>query len=248
MLYKNFSPMINNIRIILVNPSHPGNIGASARAMKNMGLQHLYLVNPKKFPNAKATAQAAGADDLLSRATITTSLTDALLGSKIIFGTSARLRALSLRTLDPKCAAQIITKKASTNQIAILFGRESSGLSNEELAMCNYHIHIPTNPNFSSLNIAQAVQLIAYEIKIAQKKHIKPTNTKIELATIEEIQNFYQHLQKILLAVKFLNPKNEISVMAKLKRLFNRAQLEKNEVSILRGILTTINTGVDIKK
>jgi len=233
--------MINSIRIILVNTSHPGNIGAVARAMKTMGLKHLYLVNPKIFPDVNATAMAAGADDILAKATVTSTLADALIGSKIVFGTSARLRALTLPTTDPKKAAQIITNEAKTNNIAILFGRENNGLTNEELEMCNYHIHIPTDPNFSSLNIAQAVQLIAYEIKVIEKNNLPITASKTELATTDEIQDFYQHLQQALAAINFLNTKNQRHLMAKLKRLFNRTQLEKPEVGILRGILTAIN-------
>lgn len=234
--------MNNNIRIVLVNPSHPGNIGAVARAIKTMELTNLYLVNPKSFPNVNATAMAAGADDILAKATITSTLREALIGSKIVFGTSARQRTLTLKTVTPKQAAQIIAKKAKTNNIAILFGRENNGLTNEELAMCNYHINIPTNPNFSSLNIAAAVQLIAYEIKSTQKATASNTTSKIDLATIEEILAFYKHLEQTLTAINFLNSNNQRRLMAKLKRLFNRAQLEKIEVGILRGILTSIVT------
>ncbi len=232
--------MTDDIRIILVNPSHPGNIGASARAMKTMGLKKLYLVNPKSFPNVSATAMAAGADDILAEATVTATLTEALIGSKIVFGTSARFRTLSLSTYNPKQAAQIIVNETKNNVIAILFGRENNGLTNEELAMCNHHIHIPTNPNFSSLNIAQAVQLIAYEIRSSEKLDNITTPAKEGLATIEEMQNFYQHLQQALVAIKFLNSNNQQRIMAKLKRLFNRVQLEETEAGILRGILTTI--------
>lgn len=236
--------MTGNIRIVLVNPSHPGNIGAVARAMKTMELRELYLVNPKDFPNVNATAMAAGADDILEKASVTYSLSEALYNTHIVFGTSARLRALQLPPLDPKNAAKIITSKAKTNNIAILFGRENNGLSNEELEMCNYHIYIPTNPNFSSLNIAAAVQLIVYEIKMAKQTNANIDPHKAELAGIEEMQSFYHHLQQTLLAISFLYPENQKSIMAKLKRLFNRTQLEKTEISILRGILTAINTKI----
>ena len=234
--------MLNNIRIVLVNPSHPGNIGAVARAMKTMGLEHLYLVNPKSFPHVNATALAAGADDILERATIITSLKDALVGSEIVFGTSARLRALQLPTLDPKAAAKFIINEAKVNNVSIVFGRENNGLSNEELELCNHQLYIPTNPNFSSLNIAAAVQLIAYEIKMADQIETTFTTPTIDLASTEAIQSFYQHLQQTLITTKFLNLKNQNGLMAKLKRLFNRAQLEKTEINILRGILTSINT------
>ncbi len=234
--------MIDNVRIVLVNPSHPGNIGATARAMKTMGLKHLYLVNPKSFPNVNATAMAAGADDVLANATVTASLAEALVGATIVFGTSARERSLSLTTHHPQKAAQIIAKQSSSNNVAVLFGRENNGLTNEELAMCNYHIHIPTNPTFSSLNIAQAVQLIAYEISNAEKTEHLTFVTKEKLATIDEIQNLYLHLAQGLQTIKFLNSNNEKRIMAKLKRLFNRVQLEETEVGILHGILTTIKT------
>ena len=232
--------MASNIRIVLVNPSHAGNIGAVARAMKTMELKDLYLINPKDFPNVNATAMAAGADDILAHATVTNSLLEALHNTQIVFGTSARLRALQLPPLDPKKAANIISSKAKTNNIAILFGRENNGLSNEELEMCNYHIYIPTNPNFSSLNIAAAVQLIVYEIKMARKVSANIDTRQTELADTDGIQSFYQHLQQTLLAINFLYPDNQKSIMAKLKRLFNRTQLEKSEISILRGILTAI--------
>jgi tRNA (cytidine32/uridine32-2'-O)-methyltransferase len=234
--------MLDNIRIVLVNPSHPGNIGAAARAMKTMGLKHLYLVAPKSFPNVNATAMAAGADDILAKATVVSTLAQALQGTKIAFGTSARERALALVTHNPKEAASIITRENKANNIAVVFGRENNGLTNEELGMCNYHIHIASNPDFSSLNIAQAVQLIAYEIKEAGSAINTTFSSKEELATNEEIQNFYEHLKQALVSIKFLNSGNEKRIMAKLKRLFNRAKLEETEVGILRGILTTIKS------
>lgn len=235
----------NNIRIILVSPSHPGNIGAVARAMKTMELQHLYLVNPKSFPNVNATAFAAGADDILATATVTTSLAEALSGVNIIIGTSARPRALQLPTLDPRQAAALVTTESQINNVAVLFGRENNGLSNEELELCNYQLYIPTNPNFSSLNIAAAVQLIAYEIKMAQSATTHSFATpQAELANSEEIQYFYQHLEQTLTAVDFLQPGNQRGLMAKLKLIFNRVRLEKNEIGVLRGVLTAINRAI----
>lgn len=239
--------MKDNIRIVLVNPSHPGNIGATARAMKTMELQHLCLVNPKDFPHATATAMAAGADDILSNATICSNLTTALTKTKIIIGTSARPRALQLPTLNPRQAAELITTESKTNNIAILFGRENNGLTNEELDLCNYHLYVPTNPKFSSLNIAAAVQLICYEIKMAQTITDRPFSPSTELATMDDVQNFYQHLQQTLIDIDFLKLANQHSPMAKLKLIFNRALLEKSEVSMLRGILTTINAALKKK-
>jgi TrmH family RNA methyltransferase len=236
--------MHSNIKIILVNPSHPGNIGAVARAMKTMGLEHLYLVQPKNFPHVDATARAVGADDILANAIITSSLADALKGSRVVFGTSSRLRALSLPKVEPREAAQIIVKEVQTHNVAIIFGRENNGLTNDELEQCNYHLYIPTNPNFSSLNLAAAVQLVAYEIKMMEQPNaaVITTNDTEELADAEEIQSFYNHLQQILTAIKFLDLKNPRKVLSRLKLLFNRARLQKNELNILRGIFTAIQS------
>lgn len=239
--------MNSTIRIVLVSPSHPGNIGAVARAMKTMELTNLYLVTPKKFPHVDATARAAGADDVLEHAVITNSLTEAIKDCQVIFGTSARPRVLSLPRLNPKQAAQIINEIKPPNQIAIVFGRENNGLSNEELELCNYQIYIPTNPNFYSLNLAAAVQLITYEIKMVKQLELATESTMLDFATSEAIQSFHQHLKETLTAIGFLKPKSPKRVLTKLKLLFNRTQLEKNEVNILRGILTSIQTKLKIK-
>ncbi len=229
-------------KIVLVNPSHPGNIGATARAMKTMELSELILVNPKNFPNVNATAMAAGADDILANAKVVESLPEALIGCQLIFGTSARLRAIPLALLTPKEAAKIIAKSALVSKIAVVFGRENNGLSNEELGLCNYQLHIPTNPEFSSLNIASAVQLICYEIKMAlMEKKTDIEETRSDLAPSEEILRLYQHLEETLVKIEFLYQANNTGIMAKIKRLFNRAQLENSEIKILRGILTAIN-------
>lgn len=232
-----------NIRIVLVNPSHPGNIGAACRAMKTMGLKQLYLVKPKHFPHVDATARAAGADDILANAIVTPSLADALTGSVVIFGTSNRVRALSLPKLAIKEAAQIISKEAKHHTVAIVFGRENNGLCNDELEQCNYHLYIPTNPEFNSLNLAAAVQIVAYEIQMAGQANtiVKTSIGNIqELANAEEMQSFYRHLQQTLIQIKFLDLKNPRKVLSRLKLLFNRARVQKNEINILRGILTTI--------
>ena len=233
--------MTDNIRIVLVNTSHPGNIGATARAMKTMGLKNLYLVNPKIFPDVNATAMAAGADDLLANATITKSLEEALLNTKTVIGTSSRLRVLQLPLLNPRQAAKVVTTEAKNSEVAIVFGRENNGLSNEELELCNYHIYIPTNPDFASLNLAAAVQLVSYEIKMVEERNIDIEMPNVELATNEEVQAFYKHLEETLLDISFLYPENKNRLMAKLKKLFNRTRLEQTETSILRGILTAIN-------
>lgn len=251
-----------NIKIILVDTSHPGNIGAVARAMKNMQLSNLCLVNPKYFPHVDATARAAGADDLLENAQIYTSLEAALSGSKVIFGTSARNRSLSLPKSDPRQAAQIIAQESKNHQVAIVFGRENNGLSNEELEMCNHHLYIPSNPDFSSLNIASAVQLICYEIQMNniynEEASLRAPLTQQSIglamtdpdpvddpASAEQMHLFYEHLQETLALIKFLDLKNPRRVLSRLKLLFNRARVQTKELNILRGILSTIQLKIN---
>jgi len=234
---------MNNIRIVLVETTHPGNIGATARAMKSMGLNNLYLVAPKIFPHVDATARAAGADDILAKAKVTTTLSEALMGCNLVIGTSARLRALPLHLVSPRQCAEIVVKQPSNTEIAILFGRENNGLTNEELLKCNYHINIPTNIEFTSLNLACAVQIIAYELYIVFEGKGNSVSKQLiidELAKAEDTALFYEQLQQILIAVDFLNPKNPRYLMRRLIRLFNRAILEKKEVNILFGILAKI--------
>lgn len=238
--------MFENIKIILVQTSHPGNIGSVARAMKTMGLKHLYLVNPKNFPNVDATAMAAGADDILSSAIIFSSLNEAIKNCQIIFGTSARFRNLNLSIIDPKKAAYIINNYKKNNvKIAIIFGREDNGLTNEEVSLCNYLIHVPTNQQFSSLNISQAVQIIVYEIASLYKNFVKNNNLKLKncYATFEEMENFYQYLFQILVETNFLKQQsNNKKLFVKIKCLFSRSQLTIDELNIIRGIIVAINT------
>jgi tRNA (cytidine32/uridine32-2'-O)-methyltransferase len=236
--------MLANIRIVLVETSHPGNIGAAARAMKNMELNQLYLVNPKIFPHVDATARAAGADDILATAKVTASLYDAIADCSLVIGTSARERAISLPLLDPtECAREALSVK--NEQVAILFGRENNGLSNDELNFCHYQVQIPTNPKFASLNIGAAVQLIAYEIYKNCIENKQEHSSDVELATVAEVAEFYQHLEKTIFVIGFLHGKNPEKILNKLHRLFNRAKLEKNEVAILRGILTKTENKLD---
>jgi tRNA (cytidine32/uridine32-2'-O)-methyltransferase len=244
--------MFKNIRIVLVATTHPGNIGATARAMKNMLLQRLYLVQPKIFPHVEATARAAGADNLLAQAIVVENLDEALRDCHLVIGTSARTRDLPLTLLDPRQAAEKVVAMLETqpsqkpNEIAIVFGRESSGLSNEELQLCHYHLHIPTNPEFSSLNIAAAVQIVAYEIMQTYRAKVDAATTcsNIELydalATNEEMRLFYEHFAQVLIAIGYLDPKHPKKLMPRLRRLFNRIHLEHLEVNMLRGVLADI--------
>ncbi|MGB6976334.1 MAG: RNA methyltransferase [Gammaproteobacteria bacterium] len=233
----------SKIRIVLVHPTHPGNIGAVARSMKTMGFSRLYLVQPQSFPHADATARAAGADDVLAGAIITTTLTEALSECSLVIGSSARIRALSLPLLNPRqCALQIMVEPA-TPEIALVFGQERSGLSNAELQQCHYHLYIPTTADFSSMNLAAAVQLVLYEIRMAALLSDTPLPTppnQEPLATVKQAQDFYQHLEQTLIGINFLDPNNKRHMMSRMQRLFNRTRLETTEYNILRGILTAI--------
>lgn len=230
---------LSDIRIILVGTTHPGNIGSTARAMKTMGLQHLYLVSPRIFPDPTATAMAVGADDVLRQAVVVDSLDEALQGCQLIFASSARRRDLAIPDVTPAEGAELIAKSSDSVQVAILFGQERTGLTNEDLLRCHYHIQIPTNPDFSSLNLAQAVQIIAYELrmKCLDSEAVIKIN-KDSLATAEEVERFYIHLAEVLSAIHFLKAKNPGRVQQRLRRLFGRVGLETMEVNMLRGILT----------
>ncbi|HAZ7571854.1 tRNA (cytosine(32)/uridine(32)-2'-O)-methyltransferase TrmJ [Legionella sp. PATHC032] len=237
---------LSSIRIVLVSTSHPGNIGSTARAMKTMGLSTLYLVSPKSFPDLKAKEMAAGADDVLDAAIVTNTLDEALIGCQLILGTSARPRGLSLPGLVPASCAELINQQSDNTQVAIVFGREHSGLTNEELLKCHYHINIPSNPDYSSLNLAQAVQIIAYELRmklLSPRAEVALRNE--EQATADEIEQFYEHLKEVFIEIKFLKPSNPRRLMQRVRRLFNRINLEKMEVSILRGMLSQVQKSLE---
>lgn len=237
---------LSSIRIVLVATSHPGNIGSTARAMKTMGLNSLYLVRPKSFPDYKAKEMAAGADDVLEHAVVTSTLEEALTGCQLILATSARPRGLSLPGLIPSSSADLVCGQADNTQVALVFGREHAGLTNEELLKCHYHIHIPSNPEFSSLNLAQAVQIIAYEMRM---KLLSPkaevSMREDEHATVDEIEQFYEHLKEVFIEIKFLKTANPRRLMQRVRRLFNRVNLEKMEVSILRGMLSQVQKSLE---
>ena len=232
--------MLDKVRIVLVDTSHPGNIGASARAMKNMGLSQLYLVQPQRFPHAEATARASGADDLLAAAQVCDSLPEALTGCALVVGASARLRHLKLPLRDPRESARECLREASHTEVAVVFGREHSGLSNEELALCHHLMHIPCDPAFSSLNVAAAVQVMCYELRMAAGEALPVSDeTEEPPATADEMARFYAHLRETLVAIGFLDPANPRVMMRRLRRLFNRARPDRVEMNILRGILST---------
>ena len=231
--------MLNKVRIVLVDTSHAGNIGATARAMKNMGLTRLYLVTPQHFPHADATARASGADDVLARAEVCPDLDSALAGCGFVVGASARLRSLHVPVLAPRPCAERIVQEVAATEVAIVFGREHSGLTNDELGRCHHLVHIPCNPNYSSLNLAAAVQVVSYELRLASVEGAEVVGEPEEPpATADEMERFYVHLQQTLEEIGFLDPENPRIMMRRLRRLFNRARPNEVEMNILRGILT----------
>ncbi len=230
-----------NIRIVLIETSHPGNIGACARAMKNMGLSQLRLVRPKHFPDDDATARAAGASDVLQEAGVCESLEQALEGCSVVVGASARRRSIAWPEFDPRECAEFVAPYSSETEVAIVFGRERTGLTNEELDRCNYLVHIPCNESFSSLNVAAAVQVITYELQVASRQEIQSdekNETFDEKATADELENFFEHMQQALVDIDFLDPEKPKKLMRRVRRLYNRAALERHEVNILRGVLS----------
>lgn len=230
--------MLSNIEIVLVGTTHPGNIGGAARAMKNMDLCHLTLVAPERFPSAEATARASGADDLLETARVCANLDEALADCTMVMATSARLRTIPWPGLEPREAAAQLWRRAQEGRVAVVFGREHSGLSNRELERCGHLIHIPTSEDFSSLNLGAAVQVIAYELKLASRHGPAAMPQRDSpLASDLDVQGLYGHLQEALTEIGFLNPSAPKQLMRRLKRLFNRVDLEQTEVNLLRGIL-----------
>lgn len=241
--------MLENIRVVLVNTSHPGNIGGAARAMKNMGLSRLVLVDPKDFPSSEAVARASGATDILEAAQVVGTLEEALVGCNLVLGTSARDRRIPWPLLDPReCGVASCEQAQQGGEVALVFGREYAGLTNEELQRCHFHVHIPSNPDFSSLNLAAAVQVLAYEVRMAWlAAENQPTKTlKLEATAIQssqpvtadELESFYTHLEQALVEIKFLDPANPRHLMSRLRRLYGRSEVSKLEMNILRGILT----------
>ncbi len=240
----------DSIRIVLVATSHPGNIGSTARAMKVMGFHRLYLVSPKSFPDPRAHEMSAGAYDvLLEQVVVTDSLDEALSGCQLVLGTSARARDIALSGLTPNESAALVSGMPDDTEIAIVFGREHAGLTNEELLRCHYHIHIPSNPAFSSLNLSQAVQIVTYELRM---KLLSPAATvetrQDQSATVEEVEQLYAHLRDVLVAIDFLKPSNPKRLFQRVRRMFNRIQLERMEVNILRGMLSNVQAALSKRK
>jgi tRNA/rRNA methyltransferase len=230
---------LKNIRVVLTQPSHPGNIGATARAMKTMGLDALYLVNPRHFPHAEADARATGALDVLRRAQVCASLPEALRDCVLAVATSSRQRELRHEMIDARDVAQVVVNTAAAHPVALVFGNETSGLSNEEAGLCNLWAHVPTNPDYASLNLAAAVQIFAYELRMAAiNGEVRPA-PEFMPATNEQVEQLYRHFEQTMIATGFLDPANPKRLLPRLRRLLARARLEADEVNILRGFLNT---------
>jgi len=229
-----------NIRIVLINTTHAGNIGATARAMKVMGLASLHLVTPADHPNAQATAMASGADDLLHNAIVHDSLDSALADCSLVLGTSARMRSLPMPQLDARDAARQAINEAQRGAVALLFGRERYGLTNDEMQRCQYLVHIPSSEQYNSLNLAQAVQILCYELRMAVMAGSNKSSPPLDHQPVDDRQMelMYEHLEQALLDIQFLNPDQPKMLMTRLRRLFSRARPDQNEVNILRGILS----------
>jgi len=233
---------LNNIRIVLIQTSHPGNIGSAARAMKTMGLSELYLVKPKKYPDEQAVAMSSNATDILDNAIVVESLEDALVNCHLVLGTSARHeRTLRWDILEPRESGERLVTEAKKGKVAVIFGRESSGLSNDELALCHFLVHIPTNSEYSSLNLASAVQILSYECRIADIANATNESDKDEdegVVTADMMEGFYKHLEKAMIDSEFLDPENPRHLMTRLRRLYGRLRVTPSELNILRGMLS----------
>ena len=244
---------LKNIRVVLINTAHPGNIGASARAMKNMGLNQLILVQPKDFPSGVAVGRAASATDILESAVVVDSLQAAVADCGLVICASARSRKIPWPMLSPEQTGQKVIKEIGLTNIALVFGREDSGLSNEELQLGHFHVQIPSDEKYSSLNLAAAVLVICYEIRKAASKEntdAKSQDAEIwdqEFATGDQVEHFYQHLEQVMIDINFHDPKNPRQLMQRMRRLFGRVRLDVMELNILRGILTNIEHSMERK-
>lgn len=238
--------LLPKVKVILVGTTHPGNIGSVARAMKTMGLSDLVLVDPQTEIDEKSQALAAGAKDLLESVTIEATLEDAVKDCGLVIGTSARSRTLPWPMLDPRESGIKLIQEAPNYPVALVFGRENSGLSNDELQLCQYHVCIPANPDYSSLNLAMAVQTLCYEVRMAALAGVGPVVNDVpeeQYPSSENMEGFYQHLEESLNQIGFIIKAHPGQVMTKLRRMYNRARPEIVELNILRGILTATQRG-----
>lgn len=231
-----------SVRIILLGTTHPGNIGAAARAMKNMGIEDLVLVEPRYFPHDDATARASGAEDVLDRARVVADLDAALADCHYVAGASARSRSIGWPSMAPRECARRLLAESPHGTVAVVFGPEKSGLTNDALDRCHSLLTIPTVPGFSSLNLAMAVQVLCYELRATSMEGVvdEPAS-EVPLASGDELQHFYRHLEEVLTASGFLDPDNPRLLMRRLRRLFARSAPDQNEINILRGVLAALD-------
>ena len=233
---------LDNIRIVLVHTSHPGNIGGVARAMKNMGVGRLYLVAPRQYPDEQANWRAASAGDVLDSAIVTESLEEAIGDCQFVVGTSARGRRIPWPLLDPRECAQRMDVASANGDVAVIFGREDRGLTNDELKLCNLHLNIPTSDSYSSLNLAMAVQIVCYELRMQMVAKTLPNDEcqqwDTPFSSSENMERFYVHLEETLVDIEFLDPLAPRQLMSRLRRLYSRVRLDEMELNILRGILS----------
>ena len=234
--------LLNSVKVVLVGTTHPGNIGATARAMKNMGILDLALVEPKEFPSDVATFRSKAAKDILEKASVHTSLEEAISECELVVGTSARGRTVPWPVLNPREAAEEMHKSSRNGKVAIIFGREDRGLTNEELGLCNFHVHIPSDPEYSSLNLSQAVQILAYEIRLSYLKdqHVNKDYWDVELANNELTERLINHMDELMLEVDFYDVENPRKLLVRVRRFFKRSKIDVMEANIFRGLFATI--------
>ena len=237
--------VLDRIRIVLSHTTHPGNIGAAARAMKTMGLSRLVLINPERFPHPDAEAFATGANDLLESALICDTLDEALAGTVLAVASTARHRDLAHEVVDCREASRRLVAEAITGEVALVFGTERAGLTASEVSRCQSIAIIPTNWAYSSLNLAQAVQVFAYELRMTAVGAQSYAQHVAELATHDEVEGFYEQLEDAFYATGFLDPREPKRLMQRMRRMFARARIEKKEVNILRGFLSAIKSKVE---
>lgn len=235
--------MLENIRIVLVETSHTGNMGSVARAMKTMGLTHLCLVNPLVRPDSQAIALAAGASDVIGNARTVGTLDEAIAGCALVAGASTRSRSLPWPMLNARECGVRSVEEARQSRVALVFGRERTGLTNDELQKCHYHVAIQANPEYSSLNLAMAVQIISYEVRMAWlqlQQRACEAHTESPYPLVEDLERFYQHMEQLMLQSGFIREGSPGQVISKLRRLFTRARPERDELNILRGMLSSL--------
>ena len=237
----NSNELLNSIKVVLVGTTHPGNIGATARAMKNMGIVNMALVEPKEFPSDIATYRSKAAKDVLENAEVFDTLKMAISDCELVIGTSARERKVPWPILNPKDASQEVSRGSLNNKVAVVFGREDRGLTNEELGLCNIHVHIPTDPEYSSLNLSQAVQIMVYEIRSAiLENEGNDGNWDVKFADNDQTERLISHMDELMQEVDFYEIDNPRKLLLRVRRFFKRSRLDVMEVNIFRGLFAAI--------